>query len=86
MGQSFLFEGTDSVWLFIDGHLVNDLAGVHAAHDQFVDVDRLGLVDGESYQLDFFFAQRYEPQSHFRIETNIVLNSLPIATVSAVFD
>ena len=74
------------MWLYIDGILVNDLVGVHAAHDQFVDVDRLGLADGEWYQLDFFFAQRYMPQSHFRIETNILLESLPIATVSAVFD
>ena len=57
-----------------------------AAHDQYVDVDRLGLSDGEWYALDFFFAQRYMPQSHFRIETNIVLESLPISTISAVFD
>jgi fibro-slime domain-containing protein len=85
-GQSFKFEGTDTVWLYIDGHLVNDLVGVHAAHDQYVDVDRLGLENGEWYQLDFFFAQRYMPQSHFRIETNILLESMPIATVSAVFD
>jgi fibro-slime domain-containing protein len=85
-GQSFKFEGTDSVWLYIDGQLVNDLVGVHAAHDQYVDLERLGLEDGEWYQLDFFFAQRYMPQSHFRIETNIILESLPIATVSAVFD
>ena len=85
-GQSFKFEGTDSVWLFIDGQVVNDLIGVHASHDQYVDLDRLGLEHGEFYQLDFFFAQRYEPQSSFRIETNIILNSLPISTVSAVFD
>ncbi len=84
--QSFKFEGTDSVWLFIDGHLVNDIIGVHASHDQYVDVHRLGLVDGESYQLDFFFAQRHEPQSHFRIETSLLLEGLPITTVSAVYD
>ncbi|MHC4769879.1 MAG: fibro-slime domain-containing protein, partial [Planctomycetota bacterium] len=75
-GQNFKFEGTDTVWLYIDGVLVNDLIGVHAAHDQYVDVNRLGLEDGEWYQLDFFFAQRYMPQSHFRIETNILLESL----------
>jgi fibro-slime domain-containing protein len=86
LGQSFKFEGTDSVFLFIDGNLVNDLVGVHASHDQYVDLDRLGLVDGEWYPLDFFFAQRYQPSAHFRIETNILLESFPIATVSAVFD
>ena len=87
-GQSFKFEGTDSVFLFIDGQLVTDLVGVHASHDQYVDLDRpsLGLVDGEWYRLDFFFAQRYEPQAHFRILTNILMDSLPIATISAVFD
>ena len=88
MGQSFQFEGTDSVWLFIDGRLVNDLVGVHASHDQFVDLNRpnLFLVDGEWYRLDFFFAQRYQPQAHFRITTNVILDSLPISTVSAVYD
>jgi len=88
MGQSFKFEGTDSVWLYIDGQLVNDIVGVHASHDQYVDLDRpsLGLVDGEWYRLDFFFAQRYEPQANFSISTNVILDSLPISTVSAVYD
>ena len=87
MGQSFKFEGTDSVWLYIDGQLVNDIVGVHASHDQFVDLDRpnLELVDGEWYRLDFFFAQRYEPQAHLRISTNVILDCLPIGTVSAVY-
>ncbi len=87
-GQSFKFEGSDSVFLFIDGQLVTDLVGVHASHDQYVDLNRpsLDLNDGEWYRLDFFFAQRYEPESSFRITTNILMDSLPIATVSAVFD
>ncbi len=85
--QRFKFSGNNNdVWVFIDGHLVNDLIGVHAAHDQFVDLNRLGLVDGEWYSLDFFFAQRYRPDSHFRIETNIQLESVMLQTVSAVFD
>jgi fibro-slime domain-containing protein len=86
LGQSFKFEGTDTVWVYIDGVLVNDLVGVHAAHDQFVDVDRLGLEDGEWYELNFFFAQRYMPQSHFRITTNLGLESLELPTVSVVHD
>ncbi|MHC5016817.1 MAG: fibro-slime domain-containing protein [Planctomycetota bacterium] len=86
LGQSFMFEGTDTVWVYIDGVLVNDLVGVHAAHDQYVDVDRLGLEDGQWYELDFFFAQRYAPQSHFRITTNLFLVSLAVPTVSVVCD
>jgi len=85
-GQNFKFEGTDTVWLFIDGRLVNDLIGVHAAHDQFVDVDRLGLDDGEQYTLHFFFAQQRRPQSHFRIETNVLLEGYHLLMVSAGFD
>ncbi len=93
-GQNFKFEGTDSVFLFIDGRLVTDLVGVHASHDQYVDLNRPSfgpagdalLVDGEWYRLDFFFAQRYKPLSHFRILTNILMDSRPIATVSAAFD
>jgi fibro-slime domain-containing protein len=84
--QRFEFEGTDTVWLYLDGVLVNDLVGVHAAHDQFVDVGRLGLEDGEWYDLNFFFAQRYMPQSHFRITTNLALESLELPTVSVVHD
>ncbi len=85
--QRFKFTGNNNdVWVFIDGHLVNDLIGIHAAHDQFVDLNRLGLVDGEWYSLDFFYAQRFRPDSHFRIETNIQLESVMLQTVSAVFD
>lgn len=85
--QRFKFTGNNNdVWVFVDGRLVNDLIGVHAAHDQFVDLNRLGLTDGEWYSLDFFFAQRFRPDSHCRIETNIQLESVMLQTVSAVFD
>jgi fibro-slime domain-containing protein len=73
--QIFKFVGDDDVWVYIDGKLAIDLGGVHAATEQFVDLNRLGLEDGKSYRLDFFFAERHRTESNFRIETNLHLAS-----------
>ena len=84
--QFFKFIGDDDVYVFVNNSLVIDLGGVHAAHDQYVDMSRLGLTDGEPYTIDFFFAERHRTQSNFRIETNLLLESAPIPTVTAAYD
>mgnify|MGYP003572139404 CR=1 FL=1 len=84
--QYFKFIGDDDVWVFINDQLVIDLGGVHSAVEQYVDLDRLRLEDGEIYPIDFFFAERHRTQSNFRIETNIPLQSTRIPSVSAAFD
>ncbi|MHC4909735.1 MAG: fibro-slime domain-containing protein, partial [Planctomycetota bacterium] len=86
-GQVFEFVGDDDVWVFINDKLVIDLGGVHSAENQFVDLARLpGLEDGETYRLDFFFAERHRTQSNFRIQTNIAIRSLDTPMLTAIFD
>jgi fibro-slime domain-containing protein len=84
--QVFRFVGDDDVWVFINGKLVIDIGGVHAAVDQYVDLNRLGLEDGETYTLDFFFAERHRTQSNFRIETNLKLENLGTPTITGGYD
>jgi fibro-slime domain-containing protein len=61
------------VWVFIDGRLVIDLGGAGDGREQYLDVERLGLVDGETYSLDLFLAQRHDDGSSLRIETSLEL-------------
>ncbi|MHC4414791.1 MAG: fibro-slime domain-containing protein [Planctomycetota bacterium] len=85
-GQIFKFIGDDDVWVYVDDRLVIDLGGVHGATEQYVDLNRLGLQDGETYTLDFFFAERHRTQSNFRIVTNLHLETSDRPTFTSIYD
>jgi fibro-slime domain-containing protein len=86
-GQFVEFVGCDDMWLFVDGNLVMDLGGVLPAMTQRVDVDRLGLEDGQTYSVQLFYAQRQANHGVFRLRTNIdFVSTGENVSVSGVFD
>lgn len=82
-GEIFNFSGDDDVWVYINGKKVIDIGGVHSREDASVDLDsvasEIGLVEGNTYSFDFFFAERHTTQSNFIIETTLDLESATFA-------
>lgn len=74
---TFQLAGDDDLWLFVNGHLVIDLGGVHAWQTDTVDVGErakeLGLEPGNVYSLDVFHAERHSDESKLVARTNLFL-------------
>ncbi len=74
-GQTFDFTGDDDVWVFINNQRVIDLGGVHGPESASVNLDTLGLIAGNDYAFDFFFAERHTSGSNLQISTSIALQN-----------
>lgn len=70
-GQIFTFKGDDDVWVFINNRLVIDLGGIHNELTATVNLDTLGLKEGEMYWFDFFYCERFVSESNIYITTNM---------------
>lgn len=69
--QIFEFEADDDAWIFVNDFLVIDLGGMRAGVPQTIELDRLGLTDGQDYSFKLFYAQRQGTDATFRLRTNV---------------
>jgi fibro-slime domain-containing protein len=74
-GQYFEFRGDDDVWVFINNRLVVDIGGCHNPEEGAVDLDSLGLTEGEEYPFHIFFSERQVTGSNFKMRTSINLQT-----------
>ena len=74
-GQKFTFNGDDDVWVFINNKLVVDIGGQHHKEEASINLDELGLTEGEIYPFHIFYAERMRTQSNFKMRTSIDLQS-----------
>ncbi len=66
------FTGDDDVWVFVNGHLVVDLGGLHLPRSGSVTISSAnagtyGLEDGKVYPISIFHAERKKDGSSFRL-------------------
>jgi len=74
-GQRFSFRGDDDVWFFIDNRIAVDLGGVHNPESASVLLDTMKLVEGRTYNFDFFYCERQTTGANMRIETSMNLRT-----------
>ena len=80
------FKGGDGVWIFVNGKLVIDLGGVDSSVEQHASMDRMGLVDGQDYDIRIFYANR-GANKLFNFRTNVFMTPGPVlGNVTAAFD
>ncbi len=87
-GQFVRLRGSDDFWVFIDGVGAMDGGGTSSDTTQYLDLDRLGLVDGQTCRLSIFYADRQSSALApiFSLRTNLILSPVPVFTISGSYD
>ncbi len=84
--QQFTFEGDDDVFVFFNKHLEIDLGGVHGSESQSVDIKDIaaddGMVSGQTYPIDIFYAERHTTGSDFNIDANFAVAAAATTTTT----
>ncbi len=80
--DTFTFSGDDDVFVYINNKLAIDLGGVHGAETASVNLNSIaasfGMIDGGSYKLDVFQAERHTSGSNFTMTTSLQLQTAPV--------
>ncbi len=76
--QIFGVLGDDDIWFYINDKLAIDLGGLHAPQPGSFNADdnavAFGFVDGETYDVDIYFAERHTTSSQFSLTfENLIL-------------
>ena len=85
--QTLSFRSDDALWVFVNGMNVIDLGGVHGVVEQEVQLNRLGLSEGQDYDIHIFYAERHRPVANLKLTLPLPTpDAPPPPTISAGFD